>query len=98
MKASSSSPMPDGEPGGCPECGSKAPGQIFCAACGSLLWFQDREGRSRVRETLAEKITAFPHELPDPITIDALSSHGLNSLDVVELLMEIENRASGLSE
>ena len=94
MKASSTSPIPDGEPEGCPGCGSRESGPIFCAACGSLLWFRDREGRALVKELFVERMGVLPHEVPDPITIDALSSHGLNSLDVVELLMEMDDRAS----
>lgn len=96
-----SSRTPEGTPNRCPICGasiviepSKPFGDAPCPACGSLLWFAtidhgqlffDAVGSSLV-ELLAERFDVSP----ESIRGKRLDELDFGSLDVVEILMEIE--------
>lgn len=80
-----SSRTPEGEPQRCSVCGSIAAMETSwpmvdscCPACGSmLLWLRDRLGAAEL--------------LDGPLPLDAsLEELGVDSLDLVELLMELE--------
>lgn len=81
-----SSRTPEGMPHECPLCGALSNlepafpgGDAVCPACGQLVWwFRDRLG-----ERLALALESL--SLDDP-----LKDLGLDSLDVVELVMELE--------
>lgn len=76
---------PEGEPYGCPICGRFAPletsdsGDSLCPRCGHLLW-KIRNSLQAVSDDAIESLA-----LTDPI-----SSHLVDSLDVVELVMRLE--------
>jgi hypothetical protein len=81
-----SSCTPEGEPNACPICGnqiriepSRPVGVAPCPHCGTLLWF-----------VATERSTRFF----DPKTVHLARIHelGLDSLELVELVMEIELR------
>jgi acyl carrier protein len=79
---------PEGLPFGCPICGQVAnlepsypAGDAVCPACGSLLWwFRDYLGRTLAIESAAIKLETGLRDL------------GLDALDQVEMVMELEER------
>ncbi len=82
-----SSRTPDGVPHRCPVCGKMSAvepsypgGDSCCPSCGQLLWwFRDR--LSRDAGVVPERITLFSSFTEDI---------GADSLDIVELVMELE--------
>ena len=83
-----SSRTPEGTPHRCQVCGristvepSYPPGDSCCSSCGSLLWwFRDRLSRNTgVNPDLITPRTSFGKDL------------GADSLDIVELVMELES-------
>ncbi len=85
---------PEGWPNRCPVCGaslhidpSLPPGDAPCPQCGHLVWFDPEDLRKRV----LEKIAAILHTDPAMIDLDSpLEALATDSLDVVELIMELE--------
>lgn len=81
-----SSRTPEGTPHECPLCGATSKlepafpgGDAVCPACGQLLWwFRDRLG-----EQLASALETLSLN-------DSLNKLGLDSLEAVELAMELE--------
>jgi acyl carrier protein len=80
-----SSRTPEGTPNRCPVCGhgfriepSQPFGDAPCPACGTLLWFEWAAARLGVS--------------PDALRAGRLDELGLDSLDVVELVMELEEQ------
>ena len=66
---------------------SEPAGDAPCPQCGHLLWFDQSDLRRRVLESLARRFSRDP----DAIDLDApLSDLGGDSLDVVELVMDLE--------
>ena len=96
-----SSRTPEGMPGRCPVCGhavrievSQPFGDAPCPACGSLLWFVTSDSEPRffdpeaagLIDLVAERLGVSPERLRE----GRLGELGLDSLDVVELIMELE--------
>ena len=85
---------PEGWPNRCPICGadvwidpSQPPGDAPCPKCGHLLWFDDANIRRRILEMIAARL----NRNPDEIDLDSpLPDFGADSLDVVELTLELE--------
>jgi acyl carrier protein len=96
-----SSRTPEGESNVCPVCGSmirvepsRPPGDAPCPTCGQLLWF----AATRLG---AERATTFCNRLAETIGADArqltpatsfIEDLGADSLDLVELMMELEEQ------
>jgi acyl carrier protein len=82
-----SSRTPEGTPHRCPICGQVAKlapsypgGDSVCPACGHLLWqFRDRAFQA---SGVAKELIKFETSLRDEL--------GIDSLDLVELIMELE--------
>lgn len=98
-----SSRTPEGMPNRCPVCGhtfSIEPSQTFgdapCPACGSLLWFVVGGDGPRYFDPeaagLADLVAARLGVSPDAMRSGRLGELGLDSLDVVELVMELEEQ------
>ena len=90
-------------PNRCPVCGhtlSIEPSQPFgdapCPACGSLLWFVVGGNGPRYFDPeaagLVEVVAARLGVSPDAVRSGRLGELGLDSLDVVELVMELEEQ------
>jgi acyl carrier protein len=87
---------PEGWPNRCPICGadvwidpSQPPGDAPCPKCGQLLWFDDADNRRRILELIAARLNLNPNE----IDLDSpLPDYGADSLDVVELILELEEQ------
>jgi acyl carrier protein len=85
---------PEGWPNRCPICGadvwidpSQPPGDAPCPKCGQLLWFDDADNRRRILELIAARLSLKPNE----IDLDSpLPDFGADSLDIVELIMDLE--------
>src|SRR5258706_15716900 len=82
-----SSRSPEGIPHRCPVCGRVAAvepsypgGDSCCPSCGQLLW-RFRDHFSRYAGVAPERIT---------LSSSLIESSGADSLDVVELIMELE--------
>lgn len=81
-----SSRTPEGTPHRCPICGTLSNlepafpgGDAVCPACGQLVWwFRDRLG-----EQLAQALEALSVD-------ESFTSLGIDSLEVVEVVMELE--------
>lgn len=100
-----SSRTPEGQPNHCPVCQADVciePSPLFgdatCPRCGSLLWFFNTPSQSFVRkqagsDQIQERLIAYLAEQlgvePSRITEDT-SLEGLDSLDITELVMELE--------
>jgi hypothetical protein len=104
-----SSRTPEGESNVCPVCQSPVrvePSRIFgdaqCPACGSLLWFYVAGGDARIFERdqgeqiesrwtalIAERLGINPHAVRDG-DWDKL---GIDSMDLAQLMMELEEEA-----
>jgi acyl carrier protein len=94
-----SSRTPEGESNVCPVCGSvirvepsRPPGDAPCPKCGQLLWF----AATRIGP---ERATTFCEVLGQMLGVDArqlaastsfIEDLGADSLDLVELMMELE--------
>src|SRR5262245_5064403 len=81
-----SSRTPEGSPHRCPVCGksvcvnpSDPAGDAPCPNCGHLLWFRQR---------LSERLGVAPANVQ--LAASFIDDLGLDSLDVVELIQEIE--------
>lgn len=99
-----SSRTPEGQPNQCPLCGasvqiepSQPSGDAPCPACGHLLWFHRRDDGLYVLdhadvEAFAERIAAvFGLDPVQLLTAETfLDDMGADSLDTVELLMDLE--------
>ena len=96
-----SSRTPEGKPNRCPVCGQDIciePSQPFgdapCPACGSLLWFVASDAGPRFFDPeaagllgrVAERLGVSPEKLRE----ERFAELGLDSLDVAELLMDLE--------
>jgi acyl carrier protein len=85
---------PEGWPNRCPVCGadiridpSQPAGDAPCPQCGQLIWFDPDDSRQRLLELIAARL----HLDLEAIDIDSpLSASGADSLDIVELVMELE--------
>ena len=106
-----SSRTPEGEPNHCPVCDatvciehSRLFGDATCPQCGTLLWYfgspndrvlvenaQSQPVRESVIETLARQLGVEP----DQIKQKAPRWDDCDSLDMVELVMEIEEHFDG---
>lgn len=79
-------PLPDGELR-CPQCG----GRLWLLHCTAGLRYHEADAvppvRERVRDIVARKFTVPPEQLTGSVTFEDL---GLDSLDVAELIMELE--------
>ena len=88
-------------------------GDAPCSSCGHLLWFTwGRDGvlfydlataepkKKRVREIIAERLGVSLDKVPDqPYELrEFISKLGADSLDVVELIMELEEEFDILGE
>jgi len=86
---------PEGWPNRCPVCGaewriepSQPTGDAPCPACGVLVWF-DAEGKeNEVAEIIAKRLGVRPEQLTEGASL--IEVLGVDSLDVVELIMELE--------
>lgn len=98
-----SSRTPEGTPNRCPVCGhsfclepSKPFGDAPCPACGTLLWFVARGESLRFFDPeasgLAELVADRLGLSPDLVRSGRLDEAGIDSLDLVELMMELEER------
>jgi hypothetical protein len=99
-----SSRTPEGRPNRCPICGRAIriePSQPFgdapCPACGTLLWFVTGEEGARFVEPeaagLIDLVAARLKISPDAVRAGRLRDLRLDSLDLVELVMELEERS-----
>jgi acyl carrier protein len=96
-----SSRTPEGTPNRCPVCGQAVrvePSRPFddapCPACGTLLWFVSVGTEPRVIDPQASGLIEIVAErlgvTPEEVRAGRLGELGLDSLDVVELIMELE--------
>lgn len=90
MTTTISSRTPEGTPGECPICGklfcldpSRPSGDAPCPGCGVLLWFFTVNGVARMYPH--SEISSRKRQL-----IEALMSVSADSLDLVEMVMELE--------
>ena len=96
-----SSRTPEGSPGTCPVCGtavvvepSRPFGDAPCTACGTLLWFaavghEPRffdSGDAELAARVAERLGVDPEALLN----GRWEELGIDSLDVVELILDLE--------
>jgi hypothetical protein len=100
-----SSRTPEGTPNRCPVCGnavriesSQPFGDAPCPACGTLLWFVSGGDGSRLffdpgAAGLVERVAGRLGVSPDAVRSRRLDDLGLDSLDVVELAMELEEQS-----
>ena len=78
-------------------------GDAPCPFCGSLLWFFSRANgtlyfqheaatpvRERIKHILAEQLGVSPDKIPEDLTNFNFKELGVDSLDIVELIMELE--------
>lgn len=85
--------MPEGLPGRCPLCGaatnlefSVPPGDAVCPKCGCLIWLSE-QNLNRLRDLLSPALD----KPAESINADSmLRELGGDSLDTVELVMELE--------
>jgi acyl carrier protein len=103
-----SSRTPEGWPGRCPVCGAQVTlepstpfGDAPCPVCGQLLWFVDLdtglrffEKREAV-EIIARNLGISEEEVDLSPSSSFLERFGADSLDIVELLLELEKEAEG---
>ena len=81
-------------------------GDATCPRCGQLLWFiqiadttrlfdaeKSQPGRERAIEIIANQLGVAPHETANNPGL--LNDFGADSLDVVELVMELEEEFDG---
>lgn len=94
-----SSRTPEGEPGRCPVCGhavrvepSRPFGDAPCPACGTLLWFAGPRFFDPADAALVDRLAERLGVSPDALRAGRWDEAGVDSLDVVELLMELEER------
>jgi acyl carrier protein len=93
MAVTISSRTPEGRDSRCPLCGAETAieyslaGDASCPNCGSLLWGEEAV-YARLQRLVAEQLGVDP----DKITGDSLfvNDLGADSLDTVELVMELE--------
>ncbi|HUT93197.1 MAG TPA: phosphopantetheine-binding protein [Thermoguttaceae bacterium] len=103
-----SSRTPEGTPNRCPICGADVkiePSVLFgdapCPHCGHLLWFTnvpeprlfEHEEAPGLRRRLCERLAEILGVSADAIQGDPTFARRLDSLDVVELVMEFEETA-----
>lgn len=96
-----SSRTPEGSPNRCPLCGaavriepSRPFGDAPCPACGTLLWFISADKGARFFNPrdpgLVDLLAARLGVSPEFISAGGWSEAGIDSLDLVELVMELE--------
>ncbi|MDB5336412.1 MAG: phosphopantetheine-binding protein [Planctomycetaceae bacterium] len=96
-----SSRIPEGTPNCCPVCGgavridpSVPLGDAPCPACGTLLWYVVGETQVRLFNPQDGGLIDFIAELfgisPEAVRAGRLDEFGLESLDMVELVMKLE--------
>src|SRR5690349_11316729 len=92
-----SSRTPEGTPGRCPLCGADlaveyaAPaGDAVCPQCGCLVWETEQRWLA-LRNRISELLGVSPELVaPDMRVSDVLGKEAGDSLDAVELVMELE--------
>ena len=100
-----SSRTPEGWPARCPLCEaeiqlepSRPHGDAPCPRCGQLLWFVDTSDGFRLfaPDDLLDRIATKLGVNRDEISsLDDLTKFGSDSLDMIELLMELEEEGEG---
>lgn len=93
-----SSRTPEGAPGRCPLCGAElaveytAPtGDAVCPQCGCLVWEAEQRWLA-LRNRISELLGVSPELVtPDMRVSDVLGKEAGDSLDAVELVMELED-------
>lgn len=96
-----SSRTPEGAPNRCPVCGhgfriepSQPLGDAPCPACGALLWFvadgEEQRFFDPEADGLLERVAARLGVNPDALQAGRLDEQGLDSLRVVEVVIELE--------
>jgi hypothetical protein len=96
-------PVPEDAPNRCPVCGNELRiiparlfGDTFCPTCGTLLWYIGDETEQRFfdpeSDRLIERVAAKLGRNPEQLRGRRLHELGMDSLDVVELAMELEER------
>jgi acyl carrier protein len=96
-----SSRTPEGSPSRCLVCASEVriePSRPFgdapCPACGTLLWFVAIGSEARLFDPIQdERVHRFAERLglsPDDLQAGRWRDLGIDSLDMVELIMELE--------
>lgn len=103
-----SSRTPEGRPNRCPICGGDVRiepsvlfGDVPCPHCGHLLWFTnvpeprvfEHEKAQGLRRRLCERVAEIVGVTADAVERDPSFVRSLDSLDVVELVMELEETA-----
>ncbi len=99
-----SSRTPEGDSQRCPVCGgavridpSQPLGDAPCPACGTLLWYIVGDQRVRLFDPqdvrLIDLIANRLGISPESVRAGRLDEFGLDSLDVVELVMSLEEDA-----
>lgn len=94
---------PEGTPNRCPVCGhafriepSCPIGDAPCPACGTLLWFVTGAAEARFFDPetagLIELVAARRGVSPAAVRASRLDELGLDSLEIVELVMELEEQ------
>jgi hypothetical protein len=97
-----SSRTPEGSPNRCPVCGSAVYvelaqpfGDAPCPACGTLLWFVEVEKGLRFVDPetagLVDPVAGRLGVDPEMIRNRRWEETGIDSLDLVELVMELED-------
>src|SRR5215475_204293 len=88
---------PEGWPNRCPVCGaewriepSRPTSDAPCPSCGVLVWFDAEDREREVTEYVAQKLGVPREVLLDPAV--SFSDLGADSLDIVELIMELEEK------
>ena len=93
MTATISSRTPEGFGSRCPMCGAETPleyslsGDATCPKCGSLLWGTEAI-LAHLRNRIAEQLGVDPDKVTGETSF--VNDLGADSLDTVELVMELE--------
>lgn len=95
---------PEGFPEHCPVCAqaicvepSLPFGDAPCPNCGTLLWFVVADQQTRWLNPMSDTLSQLLHErfgiTSDMLQANSIKSLPLDSLDLVELVMELEDAA-----